>query len=144
MPTSDSKTIVRRLFERLSTQNLALLDELFSPNVVMHTGADSTERSLEEIKQYSLAMVQIVPDLRFTIEDILAEGDKVSVRYIFAGTLQPMDQAPAIEADRRLSGTGMTMLRLTNGRITESWNEGGTSHRIAIFRPARPRPAPTR
>jgi len=142
MSTTANKAIVRRLFEGLATHNLALIDELFSPDIVIHTGAGSSERCLEEIKQRSLAMIQFVPDLRFTIEDMLAEGDKVSVRYSFEGTIQPMEQGRATEAERSLSGTGMAILRLANGKITESWNEGGTTHRISTYGPTRSRPAP--
>ena len=144
MSPSENKAIVRRLFEGLTQKNLALIDELFSPDIVIHTGAGSAERSLEEIKQRSFAVVQMLPDLRLTIEDMLAEGDKVSVRYSFEGTMPPIGQERGSDAERSLSGTGMAILRLAHGKIRETWNEGGTTHRISTYGPTRSRRAPER
>lgn len=141
MSIHDNKAIARRLFEGLATEKVALIDELFSPDIVIHMGTNASERSLEEIKRDSRGMVDIVPDLRFTIEDMLAEGDKVSVRYSFEGMIQPTGQMQIPEADRRLSGTGMTILRITDGKITESWNESGTTRRISTYGPRWPRSA---
>lgn len=144
MSVTANKALVRHFFESLATKNPAVIDELVSADIVMHAGAATTESSREEIKQRTAAAFKFVQDITLTIEDMLAEGDKVAVRYSFslAVTSPPTKGARPTEAADRATGTGMLILRLVDGQITESWSEGGsTTHRFAF---SGPRPAPQR
>lgn len=64
------------------------------------------------------AMLAIAPDIHATIDDIIAEGDRVVVRWTFRGT-------PAAEKDTDnatpLTGVGIAIYRLVGGRIVEDW-----------------------
>ena len=88
MSTEDNKALVRRSFEELWNQrNMAPIDESISPDGVMWhpTGP---YRGSEELKQYANMYLSAFPDVHFTIEDMVAEGDKVVLRWSGRGTHQ--------------------------------------------------------
>jgi len=62
------------------------------------------------------------PDVRLTIEDMVAEGDKVAVRWAWSGTHRGeyMGIAPT---GKEVTYTGITIHRITGGKIVESWDE---------------------
>jgi len=79
----ENKAIVRRFTEEMNKGNITILDELFSPDFV-HPALQL--RGLIGYKQVEIATRRAFPDLHDTIEDIIAEGDKVCVRARVAGT----------------------------------------------------------
>jgi len=83
MSKEKNKAIVRRLWEAENERNLALLDELIAPDYV-----DSAFQftGLEEYKQMQIMSIAAFPDFHETIEDIVAEGDKVCVHFKVTGT----------------------------------------------------------
>ena len=83
MSLEENKTIIRRLFEAINNQDLPLLDELIAPNYLRH--ARQLE-GLEDLKRILTITYKGFPDLRVTIKDIIAEGDKVWVRIKLTGT----------------------------------------------------------
>jgi predicted ester cyclase len=78
-----NKAIVRRFTEELNKGNIGIIDELFSTDFV-HPALRL--RGLESYKQLEIATRRAFPDLHDTIEDIIAEGDKVCVRAKVTGT----------------------------------------------------------
>jgi len=83
MSLERNKAVIRSLFEALNEQNLTLLDKLVAPDYVDHT---LQIRGLESLKQYIPMLPKGFPDLRENIEDIIAEGDKVWIRFEVTGT----------------------------------------------------------
>jgi len=83
MSLEKNKVVVRKMFEAFNKRNLALLDELIAPDYVdqLHQ-----LRGLDDVKQFLTTLIKGFPDLLMTIEDIIAEGDKVWVRVKVAGT----------------------------------------------------------
>ena len=77
MSLEKNKAIVRKAVEALNKQDLSSLDEFFSPNYVDHT---NQLRGLEDIKQFYTKVIEDFPDFYRTIEDIVAEEDKVWFR----------------------------------------------------------------
>ena len=77
MPTEKNKALVRRLWEEVWNQNnLAVCDEIFNAEYAEH------ERNFAPVLRSAF------PDLHFTVEEMIAEGDKVVTRYMFSGTHQ--------------------------------------------------------
>ncbi len=78
------KARVRQLFEELDKKKILSVDELgnwFTPDLVVHQGGSGAEiKGLEAWKQYMKGSFTTFPDLHFTIEDMVAEGDKVAFR----------------------------------------------------------------
>ena len=90
--SEENKAIVRRVNDEVFSQgNLDLVDELFSPNYVLHDpGIPGGElRGTEDFKQQWVGMFRTTfPDLQLSVEDQVAEGDKVVTRYTGRGTHQ--------------------------------------------------------
>ncbi len=122
MSTEDNKANVRRGFEAVNQKNLAVFDELLTPDVVFHS-ASTTMQGLEAYKQVLSVYVTAFPDLQFTIEDVIAEGDTVVVRYTTRGTHQGNFRGIP-PTGKQVSGTGMFIDRLVNGKAVEQWING--------------------
>ena len=120
MSTEDNKALVRRFYEEVFNQrNLALVDQLFSTNHVFHN-PPTTLHGREEFKQLLSLYITAFPDARFTVEDEIAEGDRVASRYTFRGTHQGelMGIAPT---GKQVTVTGMIINRIVNGTSEEGW-----------------------
>jgi predicted ester cyclase len=77
MSTEDNKVIVCRFYgEAINKKNLAVIDEFVNPNVIDHSGLP---HGIEGVKQLFSITLTAYPDLHFTLEDEIAEGDKVVV-----------------------------------------------------------------
>ena len=125
MSLEENKAVVRRLFEAENERNLALLDELMAPdyvdNVFQFTG-------LEEYKQMQKTFTDAFPDSHETIEDIVAEGDKVCVHFKVTGTHTgeyrgfPLPSGKKITlapTGKKSTITGSLILRIVDGKIAE-------------------------
>jgi predicted ester cyclase len=122
MSTETNKAIVRRYFQELWTQNnLAVIDEIVAPDVVGHV-AGQTFRNADTLRQRAKNLRMVYSDVRITVEDQIAEGDKVLVRWTFRGrhTGKHLDAEPT---GAEVVSTGMNLFRLAGGRIAELWVE---------------------
>ncbi len=120
MLTEQNKTIARRYFEDIWNKgNLAAVDELVAANVVGHVPG-TTLHGLETLKQRVSALYAIYAEPHFTVEDQMAEGDKVLTRWTFRGkhTGETMGAAPT---GKQVTVTGMNLFRLVGGKIEEAW-----------------------
>jgi steroid delta-isomerase-like uncharacterized protein len=126
MPTEQNKTIVRRFFAELwNERRLELADELFAPDCVTHQlrsgEADApAPRTPDLLKQHVAEWLAALPDLRFDIEQMLAEGDEVATRCTMRGTHTGplLGVAPT---GRQLEVRLFTIHRVAAGRIVEDW-----------------------
>jgi len=123
MSTEDNKAIVRRFFEEVfNRQNLAVLDELVRSDFV-HRQAGRVLRGAEFFSEVeSGAHFAAFPDLSITIEDMVAEGDKVVARWTARGTHQgeAMGRPPT---GKVVTWTGMNFMRVLNGQLAEDYEE---------------------
>ncbi|MBV9709202.1 MAG: ester cyclase, partial [Chloroflexi bacterium] len=88
MSVEENKTIIRRLFEEAFNQgNLATVDELFTFDFVDHS-TPSQIPGPKGVKEYFSMVHAGFPDVSVTIDDLIAEGDKVVVRTTWRGTQQ--------------------------------------------------------
>jgi len=124
MSIEQNKATARRWFTDIITQGkLAVADEIFSGNHVVHdphAPPGGWANGPESLKQIAGPFRAGFPDLKVTIEDQIAEGDKVVTRWSASGTntgsLQGM---PATGKTVRV--TGANVARLSEGKIVESW-----------------------
>lgn len=119
MSTEENKANDRGLVEVLNRGNLALLDELIAPSIVSHD-ASTTMQGLEAYKQFVSVYLTAFPDLHFTIEEQIAEGDKTVTRWTARGTHRGelMGIPPT---GKQVTGTGITIIRWANGKAEEAW-----------------------
>jgi steroid delta-isomerase-like uncharacterized protein len=117
----ENKAISRRADEELFNRgNLDVADELFAPAFVYHDPAGGELRGPESVKGYAAMLRDAFPDLQQTIEEQMAEGDKVAYRWTARGTHEGelMGIAPT---GKRVEFTGIAVARLANGKIEEIW-----------------------
>src|SRR5260370_31763868 len=85
MSTEENKALLRRAYEAANQRNLTAFFELFTPDFVLHNGS-MTIQGLEAFKQLESMLLTALPDLHYTVEDLIAEGDKVAVALTARGT----------------------------------------------------------
>jgi len=110
-----NKAIIRRLMKAVNEQNLAVLDELVAPNFVE---PDCQLKGLESMKQTITTLLKGFPDLDVTIEDIIAEGDKVCDRVTATGTHTGEFQGLA-PTGKKITFTGIRIWRIIDGKVRE-------------------------
>ncbi len=119
MSLEENKAIVRKMFEAINKQNLAELDEVMSLDFVLHMHAQQ-KQGLEESKQVVKSEIRGFPDLRITIEDIIAEEDRVCVRLKETAT-HTGEYRGLPPTGNKLSYTVIAIWRISNGKIVEGW-----------------------
>jgi steroid delta-isomerase-like uncharacterized protein len=118
--SQQNKTLAGRWFEDLfSRGDLDAANEILSADFVDHLSHED-ERGLEELRRYVTVYRAAFPDIQDTVVDIVAEGDKVIVRWTSRGTHQGefMGIAPT---GRHVTFTGMRLFRIAENKIAESW-----------------------
>jgi predicted ester cyclase len=119
MSAEENKAVVRRFFEELlSTDNLAMADEILSPGFRFYFAGSPDPMDLESYKEFLMARRAAFPDRRFVVEDMIAEGDKVSARFTMRGTHKGELRGIA-PTGREVTMTGIDMIRLSEGKMVE-------------------------
>lgn len=113
----------RVLVELWGEGKLQVADELYAPDYVDHVGCGPEASRVvgpAGIKQAVTLFRTAFPDLRYTVEAQIAEGELVLSRFSASGTqMGPFLGAPP--SGRSVSYTGMDLNRIVHGRIVESW-----------------------
>jgi steroid delta-isomerase-like uncharacterized protein len=137
MPLS-AETITRRWFDEVWNQKReTTIDELFGPDTVAH-GLGESEAPIhgpEEFRIFFRNMRDTFPDCHITIEDIVTNGEKAVVRFIFEGTHQGAGLGIA-PTGRRIRVQGMTMLKAREGKIVEGyniWDQHGMLRQLGVY-----------
>jgi steroid delta-isomerase-like uncharacterized protein len=136
--SEENKAVVRREFEEIlnHTGNLDAADEIFAPNYVSYEPTSGEVRGIEGAKQFFATYRQAFPNLEHTIEDMVAEGDKVVVRFNARGTHRGDTEAFGPPTDKRMEITGITIKRLSEGKIVEAWTNFdalGMMHQLGMI-----------
>ncbi len=137
--SEQNKAVVRRLFEELWNKgNLSLADQLFTPNYTHHDSSspDFGHGPESETKRATLYRTAF-PDLRLTIEDLIAEGDTVMARWSCHGTHKG-DLNGIAPTGKKFTISGVTIARLLNGKLAEgyvNWDALGMMQQIGVVPP---------
>ncbi len=127
MSTEDNKAIIRRFLEGIFTQgNPDVVDELAAPDFVVHDPSSEVGQVDTEGVKGSIAWSHnAFPDLRVTIEDQVAEGDKVATRWTVRGTHRG-EMMGAAPTGNQVTFTGTQTDYILGGKIVESWSNWDT------------------
>ncbi len=131
-----NKNVVRRLFEELWNKgNLPVADELFSPNYAHHDpSTPDFGRGPESEKKRATLYRTAFPDLRLTIEDIIAEGETVTARWSCRGTHRG-DLSGIAPTGKQFTISGVTIVRISNGKMAEgyvNWDALGLMQQLGV------------
>ncbi len=117
----ENKELVRRITEEgLNKGNVDFVDELFSPDYVVHTTGLTLPRGPEAFKRAVALWRTAFPDFRVEIQEMIGEGDLVVNRFTTTGTHRgPLMGIPP--TGKRFTVSGADVHRVVNGRVVESW-----------------------
>lgn len=126
----DNKALMRRYDEEVfARKNLAAIDEFISPDHVDHTLPPGLPTGREGTRQAIDMYLKAFPDLSLTVDDMIAEGDKVVTRYTTHGTNRgPLGPIPP--TGRRVSVSSVNVARIADGKIVEEW---GIDDRLSML-----------
>ena len=121
MSVEENKDLVHRLFEAWTTGNMDLIDELLIPDYFDNDALPSQTQGLEGYKQIGAYLLSVFPDMKMTIDDLIAEGDKVVVRSTFSGTHKGefMGITPT---GKKITTTAINIYRIADGKLIEEWS----------------------
>ena len=121
MSAEEGKAIVRRFWSVWEEGNIDLVDELLAPDYTNHTPASPDQPTGPEGVKGVVAMFRsAMPDLKVIVEDMIAEGDKVAVRYTLEGTHEG-ELFGVPPTGQRLSIKSISVERVSAGKVREHW-----------------------
>lgn len=121
MSTETNKVLARRVFEEvLNQRRLELLDQLAVSDYIEHNPLPGQRTGIEGITDRYTMLFEAF-DSTFAVDDVIAEGDKVVLRWTQAGRhIGPIFGMPA--TDRTFRTTGIEIWRVENGKLAEHWD----------------------
>lgn len=123
MSNETNKALIRRIFdEAFNQKNLAIIDEIFSPAFVDLSTPDQLQGPAG-VKYYFTTIHTGFPDMQVSIEDLIAEGNKVAVRTIWQGS-HTGEYESIPPTGKQVMRSMIQIFTVENGQIQEEWNEG--------------------
>ncbi len=124
--SEEMKALVRRFYDQSAKDLLEMIDELVAADFVYHraSGQDIVHGP-EGYKQVTRAALSGFPDLRFTVDDIIGEGDKVVTRWTLTGT-HTSEFRGIPPTGKKVMVWGISIDRILGGKIVETWERYDT------------------
>jgi steroid delta-isomerase-like uncharacterized protein len=123
MPQTQNKDIVRHLFRELNGGNFGVFDKIFAEDFVDRYPVPGETPNREGLKRLLAGMHDTFPDWHWSLNDMLAEGDKIAYRSAMKGT----DKGGYIgmpPTGKKVTFAGVGILRFANGKVVERWTIG--------------------
>jgi predicted ester cyclase len=121
--TRDLKALERHFFEEWNKGKaaaMAVIDETTAPNAVVHDSGGRDRRGLKAIKQWLSEEFDAFPDQQYTIDDMVAEVDKVAVRFTLTQT--HTGEVKGIRpTNKKVTLSGILIDRVAGGKFVETW-----------------------
>jgi serine phosphatase RsbU (regulator of sigma subunit)/predicted ester cyclase len=119
-----NKALVRRFLEAQAKGNLNLIDEVLTPHFVDHDRLPGQAPDREGYKRVIAEYQAAFSNVRFLVEDQVAEGDKVVTRFIVHATHDLGELMGVAPTGREVTYKAMAIHRIVGGKIVEEWAEG--------------------
>ncbi|UCC53343.1 MAG: ester cyclase [Anaerolineaceae bacterium] len=122
MSLEENKAIVRRYYEEaLNERNFSIMDETYAVDIVHHDPSNPKDiEGAADLKQRFVQIISGFPDLYYTIDDMIAEGDKVVVRWR-ADLTHTGEFEGLPPTGKRAVVQGIFIHRLAGGKMVEDW-----------------------
>ena len=116
-----NKAVIERLFDEVFNQgNISLLDEITTSSYILEAPGVSSERGIKEgleaFKQRIISLRAAFPDIRYTVEEIVADENKIGVTSSFLGTHKG-EFAGIAATGKEVKATELYFIQLTDGKI---------------------------
>ena len=122
MSIAENKAIVRRYQEIYNSNNVEALNDVVAEDLLTPRMMPGMPQGLEGAKKIHRGTLLGMPDWHTQIEDLIAEGDKVVARITRTGT-HTGDFFGFPATGKKISFTGIYIVRIANGKIIEHWGE---------------------
>ena len=121
MSTEENKAIVRRYQEAYNSNNLDALNGVVAPDFVSHSLAPGLPEGLQGGNLMHQMTMAAMADYRVSIDDLIAEGDRVVARFTMTGTHTGAEFLGLPASGRKINVSGISIFRLADGKIVEHW-----------------------
>jgi steroid delta-isomerase-like uncharacterized protein len=121
MAQDENLATLGRLAEAVSSGNLAVLDEVFAPNVVDHDPAPDQEPGPDGYKRFFSGLRAAFPDLTVTVDRLVQTETDIAIAYTIHGAHRG-EFAGTVPAGRPITARGMQIARFEDGKIVERWS----------------------
>jgi predicted ester cyclase len=118
---ANKAVVLASIEEGWNARRLVIFDELFASNMVDHSLPPDLPQTREGTRQLAVLYWRAFPDLRLTIEDQIAECDKVATRWTARGT-HTGDLMGIAPTGKQVVVRGISVNRLLGGKIVETWS----------------------
>lgn len=123
MSAEQNKRVIKRLFDEVyNAKKLDVLNEVIAADYVDHNPAPGQQAGPEGLRRFIQMVAMAFPDNHLVIDDMLAEGDKVAVRWTSYNTHTGGEFYGIPPSGRPVVLTGTTIYRLENGQVAELWH----------------------
>jgi steroid delta-isomerase-like uncharacterized protein len=118
MTVEENKALVRRLYEAINQRTFDIFDEVLAPNYV-HRSSPEYQFNRQQLKEFTINFgLAVFPDLHVTLDELIAEDDKVMARWTQRGTHRgPFLDIPP--TGKQISYSGINIFQIANGQIVE-------------------------
>lgn len=122
MSLDEVKAVARSYFEELTNkQDVGYVERLFTEDIAFYDPAivpDGEAHGHAEVRQFFSVFFKVFPDVHFQIDDFLAEGSKVAIRFTWTGTHRTEFLGVELK-ERHVSVPGIDVFQIEEGRIAE-------------------------
>jgi serine phosphatase RsbU (regulator of sigma subunit)/predicted ester cyclase len=120
----ENKTLVRRFMETRAKADVNAIEEMMAPDFISHGSRPGQQPDREGYKRQVAEFVTAFSDVRFVIEDQVAQGDKVVSRISGRGTYDRKEIMSVAPTGREVSSMAIFIHRISGGKIAEEWGTG--------------------
>jgi predicted ester cyclase len=122
MSAEENKARFLWMVDELNKGHVDFINEAFSPNFMLSTPTTpGWPRGLEGARKMITQLRAHIADLHATVEDILAEGDKVAIRWTFRGAYQGEARTGFPNPGEPITVVAISFYRFVNGKIEDDW-----------------------
>lgn len=122
MTAEENKAVFLRFVDELSRGNVEIVDEVCSPDFVFHSpNWPNWPRGIEGARKLAIYGRQLYGDARATIDDIIAENDKVAIRWTITGSWIGGQVPGSPPYGEKVVVGSMSWYRFVDGKIVEDW-----------------------
>src|ERR1043165_4659769 len=141
MSVEENKALVRRFFDAFGRNDFAGLEAVTSQDVVYHTAPPGLSAGIEGYRELMAMYVSAFPDIQITVDDMVAEGDKVVTRFTARGTHRGEFMGIAPTGSQVTVG-GISIIRVAGNKVIDEWEQldmlGGLQQLGATLVPPEP------
>ena len=122
--SEQNKALAKRFYEEIfNKKNLNAIDELCAPNFVDHSAMPGQAPGVKGLKDSFSMFMKAFPDMRVTLDEMIAERDVVAARFSGEGTHKGelFGTAPT---GKKIKFNGIDMIRIRDGKAVEAWHQG--------------------